>query len=118
MSKSKRYHSHSHYKKHKKKRTRRNHHHHNYRHEYNMTGGYDSVPLTTDNKAISPPSGEEKKTVFSVLGSVIGKGVDKALNLVGYEKSIPHHLNLHLQIRLLLVLQMPPKTYRMQPPRL
>lgn len=88
MSKSKRYHSHSHYKKHKKKRTRR-HHHHNYRHEYNMTGGYDSVPLTTDNKAISPPSGEEKKTVFSVLGSVIGKGVDKALNLVGYEKSNP-----------------------------
>ena len=81
MSKSKRYH-----KKHKKRRTRRQH--------YRMTGGYDSVPLTptananADASTATTASGE-KKTVFSVLGNVIGKGMDRALNLVGYEKKNP-----------------------------
>lgn len=78
MSKSKRYH-----KKHKKRRTRRQH--------YRMTGGYDSIPLTApaNAEADATTATGEKKTVFSVLGNVISKGMDRALNLVGYEKSNP-----------------------------
>lgn len=63
----------------------------------NRTGGgeYKSVPLKPlvqegGQQQQEPKEGEEeKKSVSSVLGNVLSKGMDRALNLIGYEKSKP-----------------------------
>lgn len=61
-------------------------------------GEYKCIPLAEarvlqhgGQQAQPPPIQEEKekKTVFSVLGNVLSKGADRALNILGYEKSQP-----------------------------